>query len=100
MLDRIKDLRRVRADQLLPNPRNWRVHPAAQRRALEAVLAEVGYAGALLARELESGALELVDGHLRAELTPDDFVPVLVLVVTARTSPRPWPRPCPPGRRS
>jgi hypothetical protein len=45
------------------------------------VLAEVGYAGALLARELADGRLELIDGHLRAETTPDSLVPVLVLDV-------------------
>jgi hypothetical protein len=29
--DRIKELRRVPARDLLPNPKNWRSHPAAQR---------------------------------------------------------------------
>ena len=43
------------------------------------MLAEIGYAGALLARELPDGSLELIDGHLRAETTPDVDVPVLVL---------------------
>ncbi len=77
--DRIKELRRVPAGQLRPNPRNWRTHPTAQRDAMRGVLAEIGYADALLARELEDGALELIDGHLRAEITPDAVVPVLVL---------------------
>jgi hypothetical protein len=81
--DRIKELRRVPAAALQPNPRNWRTHPDAQRDALRGVLAEVGYADALLARELDDGSLELVDGHLRAETTPDAVVPVLVLDVTA-----------------
>jgi hypothetical protein len=80
--DRIKELRRVRASDLRPNPRNWRTHPAAQRDALRGLLAEVGYADALLARELDDGGLELVDGHLRAETTPDALVPVLVLDVS------------------
>jgi hypothetical protein len=71
----------VRACELAPNPRNWRTHPDAQRNALRGVLAEVGYAGALLARELADGRLELIDGHLRAETTPDALVPVLVLDV-------------------
>src|SRR5271170_4436291 len=79
--DRIKELRRVPASQLRPNPRNWRTHSEAQRNALQGVLAEVGYAGALLARELPDGSLELIDGHLRAEATPDSTVPVLVLDV-------------------
>jgi hypothetical protein len=79
--DRIKELRRVKASDLKPNPRNWRTHPASQRSALEGVLSEIGYADALLARELPDGSLELVDGHLRAETTPDQEVPVLVLDV-------------------
>jgi hypothetical protein len=79
--DRIKELRRVRAADLRPNPRNWRIHPPQQQDALRGVLAEVGYADALLARELSDGTLMLVDGHLRAETTPDSLVPVLVLDV-------------------
>ena len=77
--DRIKEFRRVRASELRPNRRNWRTHPQAQRDALRGVLAEVGYADALLARKLPDGSLELIDGHLRAETTPDMEVPVLIL---------------------
>jgi hypothetical protein len=77
--DRIRELRRVRAALLRPNPRNWRTHPDRQRDALRGVLAEIGYADALLARELPDGSLELLDGHLRAETTPDMEVPVLVV---------------------
>ena len=80
--DRIRELRRVRAKTLRPNPRNWRRHPEAQRSALKAILSEVGYADALLVRELPDGELELIDGHLRAETTPDSHVPVLVLDVS------------------
>lgn len=79
--DRIKELRRVPARQLRPNPKNWRVHPQSQQDALRGVLAEIGYADALMARELPDGSLELIDGHLRAETTPDQEVPVLVLDV-------------------
>jgi hypothetical protein len=81
--DRIKELRRVKASELLPNPKNWRTHPQHQRDALKGVLAEVGYADALLARETPDG-LQLIDGHLRAETTPDQEVPVLVLDVDER----------------
>jgi DNA modification methylase len=77
--DRIKELRRVPAKDLRPNPHNWRSHPVAQKNALQGILAEIGYADALLARECEDGALELIDGHLRAETTPDTEVPVLVV---------------------
>jgi hypothetical protein len=77
--DRIRDFRRVRADSLRPHPRNWRNHPRAQQDAMRGVLAEIGYADALLARELADGSLQLLDGHLRAELTPEQVVPVLVV---------------------
>jgi len=77
--DRIRELRRVPARSLRPHPRNWRTHPRAQQDALRGLLAEIGYADALLARELPDGSLELIDGHLRAETTPDAEVPVLVL---------------------
>jgi hypothetical protein len=80
--DRVRELRRVKASELRPSPRNWRTHGRAQRDALQGLLAEVGYAGALLARELPDASLELIDGHLRAETTPDALVPVLVLDVT------------------
>lgn len=77
--DRVKELRRVRAGDLKPHPRNWRTHSRFQQDVLREVLSDVGMAGALLARELPDGSLELVDGHLRAETTPSAVVPVLVL---------------------
>jgi DNA modification methylase len=80
--DRVRELRRVKASDLKPHPKNWRTHPKEQREALQGLLAEIGYADALIARELPDGTLELIDGHLRAETTPDQDVPVLVLDVT------------------
>lgn len=80
--DRIRELRRVPASDLLPNPKNWRTHPKAQQDALRGVLAEVGMADAVLARELPDGSLMLIDGHLRAETVADAKVPVLILDVT------------------
>jgi DNA modification methylase len=80
--DRIKALRRVPAKELLPNPKNWRAHPPAQKEALQGLLAELGYCDATIARELPDGKLQLLDGHLRCETTPDMEVPVLVLDVT------------------
>src|SRR5437879_4882851 len=73
--DRIKELRRVRARDLRPNPKNWRRHPKLQADAMRGVLAEIGYADTLLVRELPDGTLMLIDGHLRAEMTPDVEVP-------------------------
>ena len=79
--DRISELRRVPASELQPNPKNWRTHPKAQADALKGVLAEVGIADAVLARELEDGTLMLLDGHLRVETMGDQILPVLVLDV-------------------
>ncbi len=77
--DRIRRFVRVKAAELKPHPCNWRLHPPEQRAALEAMLAEIGYAGALVARELPDGSLQLIDGHLRAEVSPGADVPVLVV---------------------
>jgi DNA modification methylase len=79
--DRVVELRRVRAGDLVESPRNWRLHPKRQRQALQAVLSEVGFADAILARQRDDGALEIVDGHLRRSIDPDLVVPVLVLDV-------------------
>jgi ParB-like chromosome segregation protein Spo0J len=80
--DRIKELRRVPAGQLQPNPKNWRKHPESQANALRGVLAEVGIASAVLARETPEGGLMLIDGHLRTETLHNAEIPVLVLDVT------------------
>jgi DNA modification methylase len=78
--DRIKGLRRVRAGDLVPHAENWRVHPRSQMAALRGVLNDVGFAGALVARELPDGALQLIDGHARAEIAADadTMLPVLI----------------------
>lgn len=83
--DRIKELKRVKGSELLPNPKNWRTHPIAQKNALNHILDSVGYADAVLARETPDG-LMLIDGHMRAELTPEDEIPVLVLDITEQES--------------
>lgn len=80
--DRIKDFRRVPAEELHANENNFRTHPAAQRRALEGVLGEVGIADALIAYESERyGGLTLIDGHLRLDVHRGAW-PVLILDVT------------------
>jgi DNA modification methylase len=78
---RVVELRHVPAGSLRPNPRNWRRHPKRQREALRALLSEIGFADAILARELEDGSLEIIDGHLRQSLDPGATVPVLLLDV-------------------
>lgn len=76
--DRIVELRRVRAEELLPNPKNWRKHPERQRAALREMVARIGFAGAELVRELPDGRLMLIDGHLRRDTFGQALLPVLV----------------------
>jgi hypothetical protein len=72
---------RMRAGELVPHELNPRVHSDAQRAALEAIYAEIGFARSLLAYELADGRLKLIDGHLRAAIDPDQDVDVEVLDV-------------------
>jgi hypothetical protein len=72
---------RVRAGDLVPHELNPRRHPLAQRKALFALYAEVGFARSLLAFELPDGRLKLIDGHLRKDAAPDMLVDVEVLDV-------------------
>lgn len=61
---------------LADNGKNWRKHPKLQMDALEGVIAEVGWAGALLYNE-QTG--RLIDGHARKKLpTKGEMVPVLI----------------------
>ncbi|NBO91606.1 MAG: hypothetical protein EBV06_04725 [Planctomycetia bacterium] len=72
---------RIRAGDLVPHELNPRVHPDAQRAALEALYVEVGFARSLLAYELPDGRLKLIDGHLRQRIDPEMMVDVEVLDV-------------------
>ncbi len=81
--DRVVELRRVKASELKPHPKNWRFHPPSQRAALRGVLREVGFAGVILARQVR-GKYQIIDGHLRQEEAGDEEVPVLILDVTAK----------------
>src|SRR5580658_9960996 len=76
--DRVIDFRRVPAAELAPHPRNWRKHPKHQQNALRGLLDEIGFAGAVLARQGPDGKLMLIDGHLRKDLLPGEEIPVLV----------------------
>ncbi len=84
--NRIVAHRTVPASALKPHPLNFRTHSPEQRGALAAVLAEVGYARSVLAyvadADRDTGALTLIDGHLRAEELADAPVTVEVLDVT------------------
>lgn len=83
--DRVKELRRVKASELRPHPDNWRLHNDAQRNALTAMIADIGFATAAVAFENAAGELQLIDGHLRTDLAAmegnDAEIPVLILDV-------------------
>jgi ParB family chromosome partitioning protein len=69
--DRIKEIRKIKASELTPHSRNWRVHPKMQEKAMRGVLSDIGAADVLKAYYAEDGNLTLLDGHLRREVAPD-----------------------------
>jgi DNA modification methylase len=79
--DRIREYKRIRSADLVANPLNWRQHPENQQNAMRGILEEVGIVDALLVRDRSDGTYDIIDGHLRASLMPEDEVPCLVLDV-------------------
>lgn len=75
-------IRYIKGSDLVPHPQNWRTHPTAQLDALRGVFAEVGMVDAVKGIELEDGRVMLIDGHARAEILPDQEIPVLILDLT------------------
>jgi hypothetical protein len=53
-------------NQLLANPKNWRIHPGHQQRALNAVLDRVGWVQHVIVNR-ETGFV--IDGHLRVAMS-------------------------------
>jgi hypothetical protein len=52
-------------DQLLANPRNWRLHPKGQQDALAGVLSEVGWVQDVIVNRTTG---HVVDGHARVSI--------------------------------
>ena len=52
-------------DQLLANPKNWRIHPSHQRSALLKVLDTVGWVDQVIVNKTTG---HLIDGHLRVSV--------------------------------
>ena len=70
-------------DQLLANPRNWRIHPKAQQDALAGVLDEVGWVQEVIVNQ-QTGFV--VDGHLRVAMAisrGEPSVPVVYVDLSA-----------------
>ena len=64
-------------DNILFNPRNWRIHPLNQQDALKGVLEEVGWVQQVIINKRTGN---LIDGHLRCQLAARDgnkTIPVL-----------------------
>lgn len=80
--NRIKGHRKIKASDLIANEKNFREHSPEQKSALQELYGSIGFARSLLAYELPDGRLKLLDGHLRADTTPDEIVDVEVLDVT------------------
>lgn len=83
--DLVVGFKRISADKIRKNPKNWRRHPEAQREAFRGMLDSVGFAGACLVRELPRGKYELIDGELRLDEAGGDLekgVPCLIVDVT------------------
>ena len=80
--NRVTKLVQMEASDLLDHEHNWRRHPRAQEEALAEVLAEVGFAGAVLAYRNEAGEPVVIDGHLRANMLKGETVPVLMTDLT------------------
>lgn len=67
MIDNIRNtgIRRVRVSEILENEHNFRTHGDDQHAALKAAEDELGWIGYPTVYVTESGALKLVNGHLR-----------------------------------
>ena len=64
-------------DQLLANPRNWRIHPKAQQDALAAVLDQVGWVQDVIVNQRTG---HVVDGHARIALAISREEPTIPVV--------------------
>ncbi len=80
--DRVTGLKKIRVDQIEPNPENWRTHSQEQLDAIAGIFGEVGLAGAALGYVGPNGKVRLIDGHARLGLMePKAKIPVVMLDV-------------------
>ncbi len=69
-------------DQIMFNPRNWRIHPMGQQNALKGVLEEIGWVQQVIVNKRTGN---LVDGHLRCQLAMREgnkSIPVLYVDIS------------------
>ena len=81
--NRVQELRYLKPSEIADHPKQWRLHPATQKAAIEGVLREIGIAGVLLVYESPAadGAVVAIDGHLRKSLDQHQPWPCIVLDV-------------------
>lgn len=83
--NRVKELRMIPASEILPHPKNFRLHPDRQKNALLGILREVGVATACLVFKTKKNKYMLIDGHLRREELSklgDQLIPCLITDLT------------------
>jgi DNA modification methylase len=76
-MDKRIKLEWLNPETLKPNPMNWRTHPERQKKVLDAVLSEVGWAGVALFNKRTG---HLIDGHARREWAIENKTEMPVLV--------------------
>jgi predicted RNA methylase len=64
-------------DQIMFNPRNWRIHPLSQQDALKGVLEEVGWVQQVIVNKRTGN---LIDGHLRCQLAAREGAKTIPIV--------------------
>lgn len=80
--DRIAGFARLKPEQILPHPLNYKEHSEEQRERFRSILDEVGFAGAILVRK-HKGKYQLIGGHMRRE-EMDQPIPAIILDVTEK----------------
>jgi hypothetical protein len=76
--DRVVEMVNVKASDLVLNHHNPSVHSDQQKIIMEEMLESTGFVGAIKGRRV-GDKIEILDGHLRAQLAGEEIVPVLIL---------------------
>jgi hypothetical protein len=69
------------ADRIRPNAANWRLHPEYQSGSMLKILERIGFVTGVVTRRIAGDPnfdYELIDGHLRKDLSAGSLVPNLV----------------------
>jgi hypothetical protein len=75
--DRIIGFERIPAGLIDPNPNQSKTHGRRQVSKFQKIMAEIGFAGAILVRK-KGKRYEAIDGHMRVGMLPDETLPCLI----------------------